>query len=111
MYWHKHESEMGNTEPYIRFIGALSPDSLDSEMTSKTNHKEGLEEDLYRFVICMTPSSSWGLLRAQYLQSDIAFRRVVGYEEFKIGGWDAECNFSKWPFTVPNYKRAVYSIA
>jgi hypothetical protein len=41
-----------------------------------------------RMVVCMTPSQSRHLLDAQYLQSDIAFKRVVGYYEFELAGWD-----------------------
>ncbi|KAJ3924260.1 MAG: hypothetical protein NXY57DRAFT_1092279, partial [Lentinula lateritia] len=38
--------------------------------------------------LCMFPSSSRRLKRAQYLQSDIGFKRVVGLEEFEIAGTD-----------------------
>lgn len=41
-----------------------------------------------RIIICMSKSSSQRLLEAQYLQSDIAFKRVTGFLEFEIGGLD-----------------------
>jgi len=34
----------------------------------------------------MTKESSHQLLRAQFLQSDIAFKRVAGFLEFEVGG-------------------------
>jgi hypothetical protein len=42
--------------------------------------------ELLRIIICMTKESSHQLLRAQFLQSDIAFKRVAGFLEFEVGG-------------------------
>jgi hypothetical protein len=39
-----------------------------------------------RIIICMKKASSLRLAKAQFLQSDIAFKRVAGFLEFEIGG-------------------------
>ncbi|KAF8513687.1 hypothetical protein JB92DRAFT_3096430 [Gautieria morchelliformis] len=83
---HEQELAAGNTEQYIRFIG-VTP-AHDIEGGTQKDEESGDNTGLYRFVVCMTPTQSYGLLRAQYVQSDTAFRRVVGYDEFEIGAWD-----------------------
>src|ERR1700676_3713685 len=37
-------------------------------------------------IIYMTKESSHQLLHAQFMQSDIAFKRVAGFLEFEVGG-------------------------
>lgn len=34
----------------------------------------------------MSQSSSSRILEAQFLQSDIGFKRIVGFQEFELGG-------------------------
>ncbi|KAJ7827331.1 hypothetical protein B0H14DRAFT_3144637 [Mycena olivaceomarginata] len=52
------------------------------------------EEKSTRIIICMTPHSSSRLQKAQYLQSDIGFKRIVGYDEFEISAMDRDANTS-----------------
>jgi len=40
------------------------------------------------------------LLQAQYLQSDIAFKRIVGFLEFEIGGMDQNAKISVYPLIL-----------
>src|SRR5882762_3113251 len=68
---------------YIRYIGEVPVSTLavfedDEEPTNV--------DKMLRIVICMTKESSHRLLQAQYLQSDIAFKRITGFLEFEIGG-------------------------
>jgi hypothetical protein len=44
--------------------------------------------DPIRIIICMSKDSSKRLLDAQFLQSDIGFKRIVGFQEFELGGRD-----------------------
>ncbi|KAF4567096.1 hypothetical protein EYR36_010712 [Pleurotus pulmonarius] len=44
----------------------------------------------FRMVICMFPEASRRLAKAQYLQCDIGFKRIVGFQEFELGGMDEE---------------------
>ncbi|KAJ7312830.1 hypothetical protein DFH08DRAFT_717029, partial [Mycena albidolilacea] len=52
------------------------------------------EEKSTHIIICMTPHSSSRLQKAQYLQSDISFKRIVGYDEFEISAMDRDANTS-----------------
>ena len=45
-------------------------------------------------VICMTNEGSWCLQEAQYIQSDMAFKRVVDFFEFEMATVDRINNTS-----------------
>ncbi|KAG6862844.1 hypothetical protein C0993_001274, partial [Termitomyces sp. T159_Od127] len=45
-----------------------------------------------RIVVCMSPAASHRLLSAQYLQCDIGFKRVMGFQEFELVAMDATSN-------------------
>ncbi|GLB33432.1 hypothetical protein LshimejAT787_0103900 [Lyophyllum shimeji] len=47
-----------------------------------------------RIIICMTKEGSRRLLNVQYPQSDIGFKRVVGFYEFELACWDRIRNMS-----------------
>lgn len=49
----------------------------------------------FRMVICMFKGASFRLHSAQYLQSDIGFKRVIRFQEFELGGLDPESRTSK----------------
>lgn len=51
----------------------------------------------------MSKEGSQRLLKAQYVQSDIGFKRVVGFYEFELAGMDRDANTSN-PF-FPMYFR------
>ncbi|KAJ7235961.1 hypothetical protein C8J57DRAFT_971869, partial [Mycena rebaudengoi] len=56
-------------------------------------------DSLLRIAVCMFPESNRRLNdevkeSGQYIQSDIAFQRVVGYEEFELAGMDRDANSS-----------------
>ena len=72
-------------------MGSYEPHEIEGGSTLKENGEAGAT---HRFIVCMTPTQSWSLLQADYVQSDVAFRRVVGYEEFELGAWDAEMKLS-----------------
>ncbi|KAG6899107.1 hypothetical protein C0993_000824 [Termitomyces sp. T159_Od127] len=52
------------------------------------------ESQSLRIIVCMTKKSSERLLHAQYLQCDIGFKRVLGYQEFELAGMDHASNIS-----------------
>jgi len=69
-------------------------------MTGYSSHEEDEprpegDVDGVRIVICMTREGSQRLLQAQYLQSDMAFKRVVGFHEFELATIDRISNTSK----------------
>ncbi len=45
-------------------------------------------------AICMTSKASQRFVQAQYLQSDIGFKRIVGFYEFEIASMDRYSNTS-----------------
>ncbi|KIJ69922.1 hypothetical protein HYDPIDRAFT_78824 [Hydnomerulius pinastri MD-312] len=47
-----------------------------------------------RVVICILPQNSHRLQAAQYLQSDIGFKRVAGFQEFELSGIDLKSNLT-----------------
>ncbi|KAK7015447.1 hypothetical protein R3P38DRAFT_3321667 [Favolaschia claudopus] len=79
-------------EHYIRTLLDLDDSQLpvheeDEPATASTgNHT--------RIIICMSPEGSRRLLRAQYLQSDIGFKRIVGFLEFELACLDRDANTS-----------------
>jgi hypothetical protein len=54
---------------------------------------DGDSSDVY-IVICMTNEGSQRLRKAQYIQSDMAFKRVVNYFEFEMATVDRINNTS-----------------
>lgn len=55
----------------------------------------GDQDTTFRLIVCMTPSHSEALHRAEYMESDISFKRVVGFKEFELVGFDRVSNTSK----------------
>ena len=53
------------------------------------------DSDAVRIIICMTQEGSKRLLGAQYLQSDMAFKRIVGFYEFELAAVDRISNTSR----------------
>jgi hypothetical protein len=69
-------------------------------MTEFSSHEEDESRpegdiDGIRIVICMTREGSQRLLHAQYLQSDMAFKHVVGFHEFELATMYRISNTSK----------------
>jgi hypothetical protein len=71
----------------IKASGVVSHDDDDETPSDK-------QMDL-RIVVCMSPKASRRLIRAQYLQGDVAFKRVVGYREFELACLDRDANTSE----------------
>jgi len=68
-------------------------------MTNVPTHKDDLATDgnnncNAQIVICMTSEGSQHLLNAQYIQSDMAFKHVMGYYEFELAAIDWIINTS-----------------
>ncbi|KAF5353020.1 hypothetical protein D9757_012737 [Collybiopsis confluens] len=79
------------SEQYIRAALEIPVSLLAAE--DNDNPSDGLSSDEpLRIVICMTPHASRRLIEAQYIQSDISFKRVVGFYEFEIASVDPYTN-------------------
>jgi hypothetical protein len=80
---------------YIRKIILMTNSEL---ITHEEDEPVLIEEgdlDGVRIIICMTQEGSRRLLGAQYLQSDIAFKRIVGFYEFELAAVDRISNTSR----------------
>ena len=53
------------------------------------------DSDGVQIIICMTQEGSKHLLNAQYLQSDMAFKRIMGFYEFELAAVDRISNTSR----------------
>jgi hypothetical protein len=81
---------------YIRKIILMTDSEL---ITHEEDDSEpvlaGEDSDAVRIIICMTQEGSKRLLGAQYLQSDMAFKRIVGFYEFELAAVDRISNTSR----------------
>jgi hypothetical protein len=73
---------------YVRFVGEIE-NQLDNDSGDEGEETADRTKPL-RVAICMSKQASRRLLEAQYLQCDIAFKRVVGYYEFELSGYDRD---------------------
>ncbi|OSX56007.1 hypothetical protein POSPLADRAFT_1161553, partial [Postia placenta MAD-698-R-SB12] len=91
-HWkHIQDTTFKPEDIYVRYMAEFPSSHALLQLHAEVDEASECEEQPnLRVVICMTPAQSWRLLRAQYLQSDIAFKRVSGYKEFELGGWDHE---------------------
>lgn len=78
---------------YIRRIIAIPTESLLAH--DEDEEPTDTKDQMTRIIICMAAEASRRLLSAgQYLQSDIAFRRIVGFLEFELACMDRDANTS-----------------
>lgn len=70
---------------------------FDAQALDDTEASDSEKDDSvpFRMVVCMFKEASFRLHSAQYVQSDIGFKRVVGFQEFELGGLDPESRTSK----------------
>lgn len=79
---------------YIRRVLAIDQ-AYSAEDAEDDIVPQAAKDDCLRIIICMTPESSRRLLSSgRYLQSDIAFRRIVGFKEFEVAGMERDANTS-----------------
>ncbi|KAJ3794488.1 hypothetical protein GGU11DRAFT_759104 [Lentinula aff. detonsa] len=79
---------------YIRLIIEIPSTSLGPPEEDDIPEDDGplQQDELLRIVICMTSYASNKLVKAQYLQSNIAFKCIVGFYEFEITSVDHYAN-------------------
>lgn len=81
----RQDEELSVDEVYIRYAAELhsSLNNIIHDEDEVTDTKTSI-----RIVVCMSKESSQRLLDAQFVQSDIGFKRIVGFHEFELGGRD-----------------------
>ncbi|KAG6847309.1 hypothetical protein H0H93_008916, partial [Arthromyces matolae] len=77
---------------YIRRIITIPADTLPVHLEDEPS-RNGEKGDI-NMIICMFKEGSRRLANAQYIQSDIGFKRVVGFYEFELAGFDRDANTS-----------------
>lgn len=92
----REQERVFSNDPYIRFAMEISV--LESEHSTNSSLDKEAQNTPFRVAICMTKQSSTHLLHAQFLQSDIGFKRIVGFKEFVLGGQDSDSRQSKHKF-------------
>ncbi|KAJ6564612.1 hypothetical protein B0H19DRAFT_941881 [Mycena capillaripes] len=85
------DQQLPEHEHYIRVVLELDNDSLP---VHEEDDPPLPDEKKTRIIICMSPDSSARLQKTQYLQSDIGFKRIVGFDEFEIAAMDRDANTS-----------------
>ncbi|KAL0057790.1 hypothetical protein AAF712_015556 [Marasmius tenuissimus] len=79
------EENLPALERYIRY----------AEQMVLTDDEEVSTSEPSRLIICVLARNSQHLVQdAQYIQSDISFKRVTGWLEFELGGFDRSGNSS-----------------
>ncbi|KAJ3819979.1 hypothetical protein F5880DRAFT_1488795 [Lentinula raphanica] len=59
----------------------LSSHSMEEDIVDDNNQR-------FRIIICMFRQRSRDLLNARFVQTDISYKRVVGFKELEFVGWD-----------------------
>ncbi|KAF9059684.1 hypothetical protein BDP27DRAFT_1497038 [Rhodocollybia butyracea] len=90
----QQDTLLSQEELYIRSMVEIPVDALQSEEDDVPDDGLLSDSDPLRIAVCMTVAASSRLIEAQYLQSDIAFKRVVGFYEFEIASVDQSSNTS-----------------
>jgi len=75
---------------YIWRVIVMTGHPTDEEDEPESDAASGI-----RIVVCMSCDGSEQLLRAQYLQSDMAFKHVVSFYEFELAAIDRPSNSSE----------------
>ncbi|KIM36354.1 hypothetical protein M413DRAFT_449233 [Hebeloma cylindrosporum] len=80
-------------ERYIRYIAEIP--AL-GQLASTDDPTDDVEDSPtpFRIIICMSKNNSIRLSKAHYVQSDIGFKRIAGYQEFELGGLDPTTRIS-----------------
>jgi hypothetical protein len=76
---------------YIHRIIELSPSGIEQHDGDDLNESG----ESLRIIVCMSPEGSHRLLRAHYVQSDIGFKRIIGFQEFELAAFDRDGNTSE----------------
>ncbi|KAJ7792606.1 hypothetical protein B0H14DRAFT_2930185 [Mycena olivaceomarginata] len=88
----RQDEQLPKEKHYIRRVLAIEMDPS-HEDDDDDEIREIAKDGRLRIIICMTPEASRRLISSgRYLQSDIAFRRIVGFKEFEVAGMERDAN-------------------
>lgn len=90
------DEQLPKEQHYIRKILVIDAAGLPQHEEDDPSDSEHGEPEI-RIIICMTKEGSERLLRSSgYIQSDIGFKRVVGFLEFEMACMDRDANTSTY---------------
>ncbi|KAJ7112747.1 hypothetical protein C8R43DRAFT_1157399 [Mycena crocata] len=86
----QQDERVSPKDRYIRRIIAIPVNTLPRH---DEDEEEQAKDHMVRIILCMSPEASRRLLSiGRYLQSDIAFRRIVNFLEFELACMDRDAN-------------------
>jgi hypothetical protein len=93
IHWKQQQDEqLAPADHYIRRVIKIPESAQDEHEEDELSLDNS---DVLRIVICMSREGSERLLKAQYLSSDISFKRVNDFYEFEIACIDRISNSSE----------------
>lgn len=90
----QEEENLPPEDHYIRRMLEIEEESIEGNEGRDGDNGNAERNKNLRIIICMSRAGSERLLRAQYLQSDVAFKRIVGFYEFELACIDHDANTS-----------------
>ncbi|KAJ3927388.1 MAG: hypothetical protein NXY57DRAFT_1106683 [Lentinula lateritia] len=101
------DATLKDSERYIRYAEEFQLEHLVDETQYLG---QVTDAQTFRLVICMKSENSFRLVNdARHIQSDISFKRVVGWLEFELGGFDRVNRTARYweGFTIPSHLHAL----
>lgn len=82
---------------YIRRMEVTETEPRHADEDDNEDLVDKSHDGKLRIIVCMTKAASRLLIaRGQYLQSDIAFKRLAHYLEFELASKDRDSNSSEY---------------
>ncbi|PPQ84978.1 hypothetical protein CVT25_010531 [Psilocybe cyanescens] len=88
------DAHLPSEEHYIRRVIDLPHDTLDVHDEDEPGDLGNSETENLKIVVCMSKEQSRRMHGGQYMQSDIGFKRVIGFHEFEMTSMDRKANTS-----------------
>lgn len=89
------DAHLPSEEHYICRVIDLPHDTLDVHDEDEPGDLGNSETENLKIIICMSKEQSRRMHGGQYMQSDIGFKRVIGFHEFEMTSMDQKANTSK----------------
>lgn len=94
------DEELPPDEAYVRYAAKLP---FLNDVVHDEDEPTDSGSDAIHVIVCMSKDSSQHLLKAQFLQSNIGFKRIVGFQEFELGGKDPGSRTGKYILESSHY--------
>ncbi|KAJ3926352.1 MAG: hypothetical protein NXY57DRAFT_1065053 [Lentinula lateritia] len=89
----QQDSLLDPKDHYVRKMVEIEASELQADQDDVSEDSPGTSAPgPFRFAICMTTEASKRFVEAQFIQSDIGFKRIVGFYEFEVASLDRYSN-------------------